>query len=188
MKRVVFAAIAGGAIVFVWSAIAHMATPLGTMGMKILPDEARVLEALKTSVPDSGLYFFPGADMSRTLTPEEQRAWEARLRSGPVGLLVINTQGTEPLSPRQLAIELASGILAAGVAAYLVSLITAPYLTRVVAVALLAVYASLSLSASYWNWYGFPAAYVAGELVTELIGWLLAGLAIARIVTPRARV
>jgi hypothetical protein len=186
MKKIVVASVAGGLIVFVWSAIAHMATPLGTAGMSVLPDEARVLEALKTLDPRSGLYFFPGMDMSRTLTPEEQQAWEAKLRSGPVGLLVINTQGAEAFSPRQLAIELASAILAAGVAAYLLSLVGAPYLTRVVAVALLAVFASLSISASYWNWYGFPTAFVAGELVTELIGWLLAGLAIAWLVPAPA--
>jgi hypothetical protein len=53
------------------------------------------------------------------------------------------------------------------------------------AVALLALFASLSISASYWNWYDFPAAFVGGELVTELIGWTLAGLAIAKIVPAR---
>ena len=42
----------------------------------------------------------------------------------------------------------------------------------------------VSLLVSYWIWYGFPVEYVCGELVTEVVGWLLAGLAIAKIVRP----
>jgi hypothetical protein len=57
---------------------------------------------------------------------------------------------------------------------------------RAFAIALLAIFASVSLSFSYWIWYGFPAAFVLGELVTELIGWYLAGLAIAKIVPSAA--
>ena len=49
----------------------------------------------------------------------------------------------------------------------------------------LAVFASVSLSLSYWNWYNFPAAFVLGELVTEVIGMFLAALFIAKVV-PRA--
>jgi hypothetical protein len=82
----------------------------------------------------------------------------------------------------QLVTELASTIVAAAVAAYLASLMAAPTMTRAIAVSLLALFASLSIGASYWNWYGFPTAFVAAEACTELIGWLLGGLAIARIV------
>jgi hypothetical protein len=57
-------------------------------------------------------------------------------------------------------------------------------LRRALAIAMLAIFASVSLTFSYWIWYGFPAAFVLGELVTELVGWFLAGLAIARMVPP----
>jgi uncharacterized membrane protein len=40
------------------------------------------------------------------------------------------------------------------------------------------------VTASYWIWYGFPGAFIAAGLVTEFAGWLLAGLAIAKIVPP----
>jgi hypothetical protein len=184
MKKIPIAAIAGGLAVFVWSAIAHMATPLGTAGMSVLPpaEEARVIEALKAGVPDSGLYFFPGVDMSATLTPEQQAAWQKKIEAGPFGLLVFNAMGGSPMSPAQLLTELASTILAAGVAAFLVSFMAGSMLMRATAVALLALFSSLSIGASYWNWYGFPIAFVGAELGTELIGWFLGGIAIARIV------
>jgi hypothetical protein len=57
---------------------------------------------------------------------------------------------------------------------------------RAFAITLLAIFASVSLTFSYWIWYGFPAAFVLGEMVTELIGWFLAGLAIAKLVPPAA--
>ncbi len=185
--RIFIAAIVGGIIVFVWSAIAHMATPLGTAGLSVLPNEEPVLQALRANIPQSGLYFFPGADMSRRMTAEEKKAWEAKLRSGPTGLMVYNARGGEALSPRQLIAELVTNVLAAAVAAILLSFMAAPYITKAVSTALLALFAFLSLSASHWIWYGFPTAFVVGELVTEFIGWLLAGLAIARIMSSRGQ-
>jgi hypothetical protein len=193
LKNTLIAAIAGGLVVFVWTAIAHMATPLGTAGMSVFPpdQESKLIDAMKAGVPASGLYFFPGIDMRSTPTPEQQKAWEEKIQAGPFGLLVFNARGGSPLSPAQLVTELASTMLAAAVAAYLASLMVAPMMTRAIAVALLALFASLSIGASYWNWYGFPTAFVAAEAFTELIGWLLGGLAIARIVpaagAPAAR-
>ena len=45
--------------------------------------------------------------------------------------------------------------------------------------------APTGLSLSYWNWFNFPTAYIGAELLTESIGWLLAGLAIARLTPGR---
>ncbi len=183
--RITVAAIVGGIIVFVWSAIAHMATPLGTAGLSVLPNEEPVLQSLRANIPRSGLYLFPGADMSGKITAEERKAWEAKVRSGPKGLLFYTASGAEFLSPRQLIAELISNILAAAVAAILLSFMAAPYITKVASTALLALFAFLSLSASHWIWDGFPTAFVAAELAMEFIGWFLAGLAMARIVTRR---
>ena len=182
MKRILIAAVAGGLIVFVWSAVAHMATPLGTAGLSTLgAGEDAVVAALKTSGAGSGLYFFPGGDMSRP-TEEQMAAHMAKLQAGPVGLLAYTAGPGEAMSPRQLLSELATGILAAGVAAFVISLTVGSLAQRAIVVALLALFATLSVTASYWIWYGFPAAFIAAGLVTEFVGWLLAGFAIAKIV------
>jgi len=31
----------------------------------------------------------------------------------------------------------------------------------------------------YWNWYRFPASFALAALVEQLLGWLLAGAAMA---------
>jgi hypothetical protein len=181
--RIIIGAIVGGLVVFIWSAISHIVTPLGGMGLSTLPDEARQLESF-TAVPASGMYFFPGMDMKKKPTPEEQKAWEAKIHAGPTGLLIITKGPGEAMSPRQLASELLSNIVAALIASILVSMMIGSWLKRAIAVALFGLFGVVSLLVSYWLWYGFPSAFLAGETVTEVVGWFLAGLAIAKIVRP----
>jgi len=119
--KVAVAAVVGGLIVFVWSAIAHMATPLGTAGLSTLPGEDAVVAALRASGAGSGLYFIPGGDMSRP-TEEQMTAHLEKLKVGPVGLLAYTAGPAEAMSPRQLLSELGTSILAAGIAAFLVSM------------------------------------------------------------------
>ena len=88
------------------------------------------------------------------------------------------------MSPRQLGTEFASNVVAALIAAILVSMMIGGWFKRAFAVALIGLFGIVSLLVSYWIWYGFPAQFVCGELITEVVGWFLAGLAIAQIVRP----
>src|SRR6185295_8614615 len=100
MKKVLLAGILGGLISFVWSAAVHM-LPTGHMGLSTLNDkEDAVLAALKSSNAQDGLYFFPGADMSKSMTAEQQAAWEAKYKAGPAGLLLYHPNGGEAMSPK----------------------------------------------------------------------------------------
>jgi hypothetical protein len=187
MKRILIGGIVGGIVVFVWGFVSHVVLPLGHTGLRSLPGEEPVLAALSASVTDAGLYFFPGMDLEHEQTPEEEAAWTERYRTGPTGLIVYRPVGGEPMSPVQLVTELVSGTLAALVAAAVLSLTAASYGKRVLAVASLGLFAWLALSVSYWNWYGFPTPFIAAEGIDQVVGWLLAGLVMARIVPPAAR-
>jgi hypothetical protein len=183
MGKLAVAALVGGLIVFAWGAVAHMVTPLGMAGMSFLPDEGATIEGLRVSVPKTGMYIFPTEGMD-SKNEAEQKAWTEKIRRGPSGILVYKAEGMEPMPPRMLIVEFISNVLAAFVAALVVSMI-AGYSRRVFAVLLLSIFAFLSLSVSYWNWYSYPATYIGAELLTEAIGWLLAGLAIARLAPAR---
>ena len=37
----------------------------------------------------------------------------------------------------------------------------------------------LTLSLPYWNWYMFPLNFTLGALIEQVVGWLLAGAAMA---------
>ena len=185
MGRRLLAAIAGGIVVFIWSAVSHMALGLGSAGIRTLPNEERMAQAIRGVVTEPGLYFFPGMDPSRKMTPEEERAWTERYRRGPSGLLVVQPGGRDPMEPTQFVVELLADILAAGVAAFLLAGLGGPLLARAGAVGLLGVFEWADLSVSYWNWYKFPTLYTGAALVEQVVGWTLAGLVMALMLRPR---
>jgi len=180
MKRILLAGLLGGLVVFVWGAISHMLLPIGTMGLRSLPNEDAVLEVFRTSVPEAGLYFFPGMNPSDT-SKEAQEAFAAKYRTGPAGLLVYRPIGGDVLSPRQLVTELLTNILGALLAAWVVARTRGTYLQRAVLVGSLGLFAWISISLSYWNWYGFPTAFICAEGIDQVVGWLLGGLVIAKL-------
>jgi hypothetical protein len=184
MGRVVLGGIAGGIVVFVWGAIAHMALPIGTMGIRQIPSEEKVLGTMKDAIREPGLYFFPGMDMTKQATKEEEKAYEAKLKQGPSGILVIRPDGDEGITPHKLGIEAGSNIVAALLAAFVLSQVQARYPMRVLVVTLIGVFGFVSISVSYWNWYNFPSDFTLGEAITETVGWFLAGLVMAAIVRP----
>ena len=182
MKRIVLAALAGGIVFFIWSSIIHM-SPLGMIGIRSLPEPA--YQAIKTNMGEAGLYFFPG--MEEKPTPEQKKAWEQRLKTGPYGLLVFSP-GYGGMGAQQLIGELLTDIVAAFIAATILALIAAAYLRRAMVVTLIGAFGWVSLLLSYWLWYNFPTKYILNEGFIEIVGWFLAGLVIAKIVPPRAAV
>lgn len=77
-------------------------------------------------------------------------------------------------------INLLEGLLAA----WLLSLAAAgkAYSARAGFVVILGVLASVTTTLEYWNWYDFPGNYVAGYIVTQIIGFTLVGLVVAAFV------
>lgn len=71
MKKILIGAIAGAVIIFVWGAFTHMVLLTG-VGFRPLPNEDGVIEKLSSSIPEEGLYFFPGKDFSGKTTPEQE--------------------------------------------------------------------------------------------------------------------
>lgn len=185
MGRRVMAAIAGGIVVFVWSALSHMALPLGTAGIRSIPNEERVAQAIRGTITEGGLYFFPGFDASHAMTAEEQRTWTERYRRGPSGILVVQPGGRDPMSTQQLVVELIADIFAAGVAAFVLGGLGGSFVARASAVGLLGVFEWLDINVSYWNWYKFPTTYTVAALIEQVVGWTLAGLVMALILRGR---
>lgn len=183
--RILLGGVVAGLVVFVFSAVDHMVLPTGHMGLQSLPNEEAVLSALRANIRQPGLYFFPGMEMSRRPSEQEQKAWLARYTAGPTGLLDYHPGGEAPMTGRQLALELTSDVLAGLIAAFVVSRTAAPFGRRVVLVALIGLFGWLSISVSYWIWYGFPGAFVVAEGIDQVGGWLLGGVALAAIFRGR---
>jgi hypothetical protein len=182
--KILSGALAAGVVVFFWGAIAHMALPIGTMGIRQIPGEDKVVTAIKDTIREPGFYFIPGRDMSKPLSKTEEEAYTAKINQGPFGVMVIHPEGSDNMSPRQLLTELGSSVIAALIAALVLTQVRSGYLGRVLVVTSMGLFGFTSVLVSYWNWYGFPTDFTIGAALDEIIGWFLAGLVLAAIIRP----
>src|SRR5262245_42045933 len=182
LLRIILAGLVGGMAMFVCGAVVHMMTPIGTMGIKSMPQESSVLPALKGAVAEPGFYFFPGLADMKHASEADQKAWEEKYKAGPRGVLIIDPKGGEVMTPRQLGTEFATNAAACLLAAMIVACMDCMLLTRILVCVLIGVIGWLSISTSHMTWYLFPWEYTVGELLDQGIGWFAAGIPIALIV------
>lgn len=182
--RILVAGLAGAVAMFVWTAIAHMATPLGAVGFHQVPNEPAVLKTMNDSIGmKQGLYFFPWVDMSDPKAMEKSAALE---KANPSGLLLYRGPGRgmdADMTP-MLIKEFIKQFVQALIAAWIVSMIAAGFMTRVGVVTGIGVSAAIATNVSYWNWYGFPLDFTEAAIITEVVSAIVAGLAIAAVL-PR---
>jgi hypothetical protein len=191
MKRIVLAGIVGGVVLFVWGAVAWMVVPLHTPTIKTLPNEDAIRSVLREAVKEPGVYSIPGYPQGQSMSKQEAAAamssFEAKHRAGPVGVLVLRPQGGEPMEARVFLSGFILQVAVAAVAAWLLSLAAGnlrSYGARVQFVTVLGAFAALAVDLQYWNWWAFPTDYTIGMVADHVIGWFLAGLALAAIVKP----
>jgi hypothetical protein len=176
--RTFLAGVAGAIVMFLWSSIAHMALPLGQVGISEIKNEEAVLFAMQTAIGDeSGFYLFPNYGSMADAQAQEQ--YEARLKTYPSGILVYHPPGAEGMSVRRLVtefgIELAESLLLAFILGAITLTGFLPKFTVAGAVGGCAVFSS---NLSYWNWYGFPLDYTLAAMAMDFVGYLAASVAI----------
>jgi hypothetical protein len=178
-KRILLGGVLAGIALFLWGGFSHMLTRLGTVGTHYLPQQAPVVDAMKTAIPASGFYIFPSADNAGNLAAADV--------NGPWGILVYHQLGARATMGRQLVKEFILNIVQGLLAAYLLSLAIGltGYISRVGFVAVLGVLMALATNVEYWTWYGFPRSYTAGVMTDKFIGFLVVGLVVAAFVKPR---
>ena len=178
--RAVIAGILGGIVFFVWAAAAHMALPLGEMGMRQATAEDPVIAAMKENLPGPGIYSLPGLSGEQMGDAAAVAAYSAKAKANPYAFFVYQPQGRDGMAMGgNLATQLVTDILSAIVVAWVLSLGAIGFGRRVLASAALGAFSWLTISAPYWNWYRFPTEFTVATLVEQVVGWLLAGLAIA---------
>jgi hypothetical protein len=186
--RIALAALLGGLTLFAWGAVSHMVLMLGDAGLKVLPaqpaDQA-LLDAMKATLPEEGMYMFPGMDETKKSDEAEMARWTERTKTEPHGVIVYNTNPYAGMGG-PLAKELVTDVAVAGLAALLLSWALgccARYVGRVAFVT------TLGLLVAYrpiqqWNWYEFPGTYSHAQVLDGVLGFLAMGLVIAAIVKP----
>lgn len=198
MKKVIFAGIVGGVILWIWGFIAWVVLPLHLSTVTPIPNETEFVESLKRSLPAPGVYELPSMPReSAGQSPSEQESamadYMAKYEAGPTGMIFYDPAGRDPFMVNQMISGLLIFILSAAIVAWLLSRSTAAaesYLSRVIYCGMIGTLIAVACHLSAWNWMGYPLDWTRALMIDSIVAWLLAGMGIAAIVRqqPVARV
>jgi hypothetical protein len=188
MGRKLLAGILGGLAFFAWSSLAHMVLGLGSIGFQEIPNEQVVMSAMKSTIPNHGLYLFPGLGLPPDASNAQMRAAmparEQKVSTGPSGLLVY-FPARQFNFLQALPIELGANIIQVLLAVFLLAQTSlSSFAARWRFLTVAGILAAITTNISYWNFYGFPGTYTLAHILTLAMGFLLAGLVAAAIVKP----
>jgi hypothetical protein len=176
--RIVVAGLLGAIAMFVWTAVAHMATPLGAIGFQQIPGEVAVLKTMNDSIgAKPGLFFFPWVDMK---DPNAMQKADALQKTEPSGLLLYRPAGQgmgadmTPMLIKEFIKQLVQALIAASIASMVVG-----FAMRWATVVGIGISVGIATNVSYWNWYGFPLDYTLAAITMEVVSAIVAGLVIA---------
>ena len=190
-KRILLAGALGGLAMFIWASIAHMVVPLGSTGVREIPNEAPVLGAMQSSLGQtSGLYIFPGLGAGPNPTTAQRNAamkdYGPKLAANPSGLLIYHPPGAKGITGGKLGLEFLTEVVETLLAVFLLAQTRLEsYAGKVGFIVLVGIIAALATNIPYWNWYGFPGNYTAAYMTTQIVGYLSAGLVVAAVMKNR---
>ncbi len=190
MKQLLLGALAGAVILFVWGFLAWAVLPLHKASFRPVPNEDAVVSALGGNIGTGGVYYFPGIPEETANTSAEQRkanmdAYVHKHQAGPIGVVMFHPGGADPMMVGQFIGGFIIYLIAAFIASWFLSRSTAAgstYIARVAFCGTLGVFVSFAAHLPAMNWTYFPMDYTTAMVADALIGWLLAGLALAAIV------
>jgi hypothetical protein len=171
---------------FAWTAIAHMALPLGEAGVQNTMDDEALLSALKSNVKDKdGLYTYPSMGLPPDATHAQQSAamekYSEKLEKNPSGFFLYHPAGSRPMNMGKfLTIEFVTELCEALIVVWLLAQTRlVSFGGRVVFVTAAGIMAAIATNISYWNWWGFPTVYTASYIFIEVVGFFLVGIVAA---------
>ena len=194
MKKVLIAGLAGGLVVFFWGAISWMLLPFHNMTMKQMPNEDAVAEVMRANLTESGVYTYPGTNhaevVSGAMTEEQamSKMVEKAKRGPNMPVFVYYPEGIDLWDPKFFLAGFVLCVLSATLLAFTLTATHTSFPTagaKTLLAFVLAGFVSLTSHLESWNWLMFPSDFTAAAILDELVGWGLAGLLIAKLVTPK---
>ena len=177
MKGWIGSGIAAGIALFLWGAIAHMALPLGEMGIKSMPEEVTAVLGERIKTP--GVYFFPSVGAG---TEQEMEKTSQAYATQPHGLMAFTPTDGKPYSMAMpLTIQFVIDLICGVILAWLIwqAWLSLPGLgAKVGFAAVVGFLASFAVSAPYCNWYGFGGAFFIGQMIESIVGFSIGGAVI----------
>jgi len=192
IKQLGLGTILGAIVLFIWSALAWMVIPWPGEPFRTFTNEKAVVDCVTANAPQSGNYMVPN-EPKRTpgMTDDQykaavQGAMDQSAR-GPMILAVVRLGPMGMTKP--LVIQFLMDLLLALLACFLLlQTDRLSYIARVLFVAAIGVLIWMGGHVEEWNWFSYSTAYLMMELGAIVIGWILAGLLMAKFVRGKSAV
>ena len=174
---------------FIWNFVAHEFLPFGEMGVRIMTNEDAVTGALQTNLGDKpGFYIFPSGGLTPGATGEQKKEamkkMQEQMASGSGGIVVYRPKRVFNF-PKRLIIQFATDLAEAFLAIFLLAQTRiAGFGGKVGFVLTAGILAAITTNVPYANWYGFPKDFTLGQIITQVVGFLLVGI-VAALVLPK---
>ncbi|RLA63481.1 MAG: hypothetical protein DRQ88_11270 [Epsilonproteobacteria bacterium] len=169
--------ITGAVIVFVWGFFSWMVLPWHQF--KDIQNEAEVIETVRISMPEAGVYLIPSMPMTKN--DAEMNSYLKKKYEGPTGILFINPAGMRPMG-QVFFISLGIQLLAAFIFMYLLMKTSGLNLwQKANFVALVAIGGAIISHLPNWNLWSYPTSWTLVHIADAGISWYFAGFAMGKI-------
>ena len=180
--RVIIAGLLGGLAMCAWATVAHL-SPLATIGIHTMPNDAVVVAALKLNLGKTGgVYIYPTPPASGPMAPSAGAP-----TTQDAGMLSYDPAAPTGLAPRQLGVEFALEMIESLLMAAIAALAAVGFARRWTIAILVGAIAGMATNLSSWNWWGFGLDYTLANAFIELMKFVVAGLVIALLLGRRGK-
>lgn len=197
IRSVILGVVVSTFIVFNWGYAAWMFFGIHDSSVRAIPNELAIASALKNADMKTGYYVYPALETMRNrfgeneakLSDEElKKQFEERHEAGPIFSIAYKADGDKPMQGSMLGGGFVIQLLASSIVGFMLYMTAGTavhYWQRVLVVVLMAIFGLLISHVALWNWMYYPLDYTLAMVFDPLIGWMLAGLAMAAIIKPR---
>jgi len=185
--RILIAGIVGGILVFFMGFVEHELLGWGSRTFSAVPHDDQFREQVKAHNLSPAMYAFPPMPKDKT-DPAQMDDFIKKWTTGPSGFLIVAPPGDMNMG-LILGLELLTCTIAALIAAWIVSLISADktFLWRWKVVVLMGIFGWVSIVASYGIFWQFPWPFIRDDLLCTILEWCVGGAAIAAIIPNTAK-
>jgi len=125
----------------------------------------------------------PGAEGIRIVSQDETAPIDGNTDKRPmqpIGVVVFNSDGTEPLSVTNLAFKLLTSLACCMLVGYVMSNSSSSYLSRALIAPAFGLFALITMNTDLWT--ALPLQFSVTRGIEDMIGWTIVGLVMSKLI------
>ena len=182
-KKLMKSAVIGAVIVFFWCMASWMLLPWHVQAFNKFSDESSVAHAIRNNAPVDGIYILPNTyHYNSSTSSEEMEKGMMMMQKGPTVFASVHLEGMGQKTARPFIVSFLIQLIGAAIVSWmLLKTHGLKYKQKVLFVTLFGLAVGVLGLLPAWNWWSLSLSYTASIFFDLIIGWFLAGLAIAKI-------